>query len=362
MGDVYRADRLGKQFKEHKEEAKKAEKDGRVKEAVQLYERCLDTLENLKETSDGSGHEQDLMIEDIQNHIQQLKASGEQDFSPSENSEEQSDNSSEDTDSGTVETGAGSNWDQFQPVQTDLDFRDVGGRQQLKNSIREDFINPVENPEKYRKYDLQVPNGILFHGPPGTGKTFLAKALGGEIKADFVPVNAGELRNKYVGETESNTEKLFEEAKQNQPVILFFDEADQLMTDRSSDEHKANLTNTLLKEIDDLDGEEVFVVASSNRPSRIDPAILRPGRIGESVKIGYPPKNTRRAILSKQLEGRPVADVNLDGLVKPTYGYSAADLEKLVDVAARKALGEDSPITDKHLKIGLEQTSPSKKK
>jgi len=344
MSDLYRGDLLRKRYKKLASQAKKAEDQGRVEQAADLYEEAITVLKAIKVQKKG-GRSEDKKIKRIQKRIENLRSNVATGSESSENGDEEG------------------SWDMFNVRKPEIRFSDVGGREKLKKQIREKFLEPVKESEEHRYYGLDTPNGLLLYGPPGTGKTFMAKAIGGELDATFVWVRGGDLKSKYKGESEGNVTKLFDKAKKSQPCVLFFDEADALFTRRQEFNSDSDMVNAILSEVQELQGEDVFVVGATNAPKRLDKAATRPGRFDEKVKVGYPSMKTRAAILDKILSDRPVQEgrVDLRSIADDTHGYSAADLAKLVDEAAREAKSESIDINQKHLRYAVSNTTGSKK-
>lgn len=273
---------------------------------------------------------------------------------------------SEDRDEEAVDRveGQGSDGEDFFEWETpELDFSDVGGQDQLLEDLTKLVIDPVKKPEKHDEYGIPVPNGILFHGPPGTGKTFISKALAGELDRQFLNVSGAELQDRFVGESESNINRLFRQAKMNEPCVVFIDEIDGMIQERgkSNNGNLDQVISQFLRDMPELQGYDALVVASTNRLDMLDDAATRPGRFGKKFELGLPDTQTRFQVLLKLLEDRPVAagDVDIRRVARLSEGYSCADLEDLVVESCRVALREDVPVMQKHLRSGLELTEPS---
>ncbi|MEM0215599.1 MAG: CDC48 family AAA ATPase [Archaeoglobaceae archaeon] len=224
-------------------------------------------------------------------------------------------------------------------------WEDIGGLENAKQELREAVEWPLKYPEVFRTTNIKPPKGILLYGPPGTGKTLLAKAVANESNANFISVKGPELLSKWVGESEKHVRDMFKKARQVAPAIIFFDEIDSLAPRRGSigDSHVTErVVSQLLTELDGLEElREVVVIAATNRPDLIDPALLRPGRIERHVYIPPPDKEARKEIFRIHLRNKPLAeDVSLDELAEKTEGYSGADIEAVCREAGMLAIRE----------------------
>ncbi len=225
-------------------------------------------------------------------------------------------------------------------------WEDVGGLDSVKEELKQAIEWPLKNPKAFRDMGIRPPSGVLLFGPPGCGKTLLAKAIASESDANFISVKGPELISKWVGESEKGIRKIFRKARQVSPSIVFFDEIDSIASRRGSG-NDSNVTervvNQLLTELDGVETlKDVVFVAATNRPDLIDPSILRPGRIDKLIRIDAPDKKTRKKILEVHTKNVKLAsDVSLEELSKSTDGFSGADLEGLVRESALLVLKEN---------------------
>eukprot|EP00922_Rhytidocystis_sp_ex-Travisia-forbesii_P041134 GHVS01061387.1.p1 GENE.GHVS01061387.1~~GHVS01061387.1.p1 ORF type:complete len:757 (+),score=145.70 GHVS01061387.1:190-2460(+) len=221
-------------------------------------------------------------------------------------------------------------------------WNDVGALQDLRRELVRRICNPIKQEVLYRRLGLGTPAGVLLYGPPGCGKTLLAKAVANESGANFISVKGPELLNKYVGESEKAVRELFQRARVSSPCIIFFDELDSLCSKRSAEgtQSAERVVNQLLTEMDGVEERKnVFVVAATNRPDIIDPAMLRPGRLDRLLYVPLPDKEERLDILRTLCRGKPLdEDVDMSRLSEMTEGYTGADLAAVLREATMAAL------------------------
>ena len=226
-------------------------------------------------------------------------------------------------------------------------FADIGGMQEEINTIRQAIELPLTNPEAFEKMGLSPPKGVLLTGPPGTGKTMLAKALANSTSATFLGLVGSELAQKYIGEGGRLVRELFELAKEKSPAIIFIDEIDSIGSKRldSSTSGDREVQRTLMQLLAEMDGFEstnsVKIIAATNRPELLDKALLRPGRFDKIIEIGLPNSDARLEILKIITNEVPLSNkLNLNNLANKTEGYSGAELKALVMEAGMRAISQ----------------------
>ncbi|KCV71894.1 hypothetical protein H696_01303 [Fonticula alba] len=241
-------------------------------------------------------------------------------------------------------------------------WSDVGALEGVRRDLHMSIIAPIRHPEKFRALRCSTPSGVLLYGPPGCGKTLVAKAVANESRANFISVKGPELLNKYVGESERAVRALFARAGASAPCVIFFDELDALAPSRSGNEGGSGnaaterVVNQLLTEMDGVDRRNgVFVIGATNRPDIIDPAVMRPGRLGKLIYVGLPSAVERQRILQTHLRNVPLATeppsevVSVSALADLCDGFTGADLASLVQEAAMLAVQESIAADDPHL-------------
>ena len=242
-------------------------------------------------------------------------------------------------------------------------FAAVAGMEELKQKMREEVIEPLHNPEEYHRYGVTIPNGMLLYGPPGCGKTFFAKHFAEEVGFNFVCITPATLKSRYVNATQENIAKMFKEAEDNAPTVIFIDEMNELVPNRDDGnvhEMSRSAVNEMLAQMDRTGEKGVFVIGATNYPNMIDPAILRAGRLDKKYYIGVPDAEARMALFKLYLETRPY-DFGLDyqQLADMTKGYVSADIQLIVNDASRNALQQKSKITMELLEAAISDTKPS---
>ena len=247
-------------------------------------------------------------------------------------------------------------------------FADVAGMQEVKQRLDRAFLTPMRHPELAQMYGKSLRGGLLMYGPPGCGKTFMARAVAGELGANFLAVGLADVLDMYVGQSERNLHAVFREARRRAPCVLFLDEVDAIGRKRSQMRSSlSNVVNQLLAELDGAteSNEGVFVLTATNSPWDVDPALRRPGRLDRTVLVLPPDVEARRALLELHLSKRPSAGVDSAALAAQTEGYSGADLAHMVDSAAELAMedsirrGQARPIEPQDFKRALRDVKPS---
>ncbi|MEM2463094.1 MAG: CDC48 family AAA ATPase [Candidatus Bathyarchaeia archaeon] len=221
-------------------------------------------------------------------------------------------------------------------------YEDIGGLHEEIQRVREMVELPLRHPELFQRLGIEPPKGVLLHGPPGCGKTLLARAVANESEANFFSINGPEIMSKFYGESEARLREIFQQAQQNAPSIIFIDELDAIAPKREevTGEVERRVVAQLLALMDGLSGRgNVIVIGATNRPNALDPALRRPGRFDREIEIGVPDKQGRYEILQIHTRGMPLAeDVDLKKLAEMTHGYTGADLAALCRETAMKAL------------------------
>ncbi|RZN57843.1 MAG: AAA family ATPase [Candidatus Methanomethylicota archaeon] len=239
---------------------------------------------------------------------------------------------------------------EIEAVVSKVTYEDIGDLEDAKIKIREMIELPMKHPELFKHLGIEPPKGILLYGPPGCGKTLLAKAVATESGANFFSINGPEIMSKFYGESESRLREIFEEAEKAAPSVIFIDEIDSIAPKREevTGEVERRVVAQLLTLMDGLKSRgQVVVIAATNRPEAVDPALRRPGRFDREIAIPMPDKKARKEILQVHLRNMPLADdVNIDELAELTHGYSGADIAALAREAAIRALRRFLPKID----------------
>ena len=257
----------------------------------------------------------------------------------------------------------------FQPQRPTITLADVGGMESVKKQLNVSFLAPLHNEELRTLFGKSLRGGLLLYGPPGVGKTYVARALAGEISAAFLSVSSADVIDVYQGSGERNMHEVFEAARQNSPCVLFFDEVDAMgrRRSRTSSDGYRGVVNQLLTELDGVadQNEGIFVLAATNSPWDVDPALRRPGRFDRTILVLPPDDMAREAIWRSNLTDRPVANVNLKRLAMLSDGLTGADIVHACETAAGHALMESvtnnqiTMITQTHLETALGEIRPS---
>jgi AAA+ superfamily predicted ATPase len=259
--------------------------------------------------------------------------------------------------------------DAYDAEHTGLTLADVAGMTEVKRRLEAAFLAPMRNPELRRLYGKSLRGGLLLYGPPGCGKTFIARAVAGELGARFITVSFADIIDMFVGQSERNIHELFEIARRNAPCVVFLDEVDAIGQKRSQLRHTPmrSAVNQLLLELDDVSGnnEGVFLLAATNHPWDVDSALRRPGRFDRTLLVLPPDASAREGVFRYHLKDRPVAGIDLAKLAKSTDGYSGADIAHICETAAERALmdsvrlGEPRMIGTPDLEAAIAEVKPS---
>ncbi len=250
-----------------------------------------------------------------------------------------------------------------------LTLADVAGMEDVKRRLQLAFLGPLKNPEMMRMYGKSLRGGLLLYGPPGCGKTYVARATAGELGAKFIPIGISDVLDMYIGESERKLHEIFELARRNRPTVIFFDEIDALGRKRSLMRGSAGTTmvNQFLSELDGVqaDNDGVFVLAATNHPWDVDSALRRPGRLDRTLLVLPPDLPARVKLIRDNLAFRPTRDIQADKIGHSTEGFSGADLAHLCESAAELALqdslstGRPRPIDMNDFRTAMKEIKPS---
>jgi SpoVK/Ycf46/Vps4 family AAA+-type ATPase len=252
-----------------------------------------------------------------------------------------------------------------------INFEDVGGMDHVKEEITIKIIQPLQHPDLYKAYGKKIGGGILLYGPPGCGKTHLARATAGQVNAKFIAVGINDILEMWIGGSEKNLHQLFELARRNAPCVLFFDEVDALGASRADMKQSAgrHLINQFLAEMDGINSsnEGLLILAATNAPWHLDAAFRRPGRFDRIIFVEPPDEAGRASILKVLLKDKPAKEVEIDKIAKISKDFSGADLQSLIDHTVEDKLresfktGKIEPISTKDLMNALKRVIPSTK-
>lgn len=250
-----------------------------------------------------------------------------------------------------------------------VNFADVGGLDELKEQIKINIIYPFQQPELFRSFGKKIGGGILLYGPPGCGKTFIARATAGECKARFINIAINDILDMYIGNSEKNLHQIFELARRHRPAIIFIDELDALGGSRQQMRfhHNRMLTNQLLNELDgaESDNSEILVLGATNSPWFVDASLRRPGRFDRVLFVPPPDLKARAEILSLQLKGKPTEVIDYQRVAKQMEKFSGADIRAVCDAAADRVImsamksGKIHPLRTEDLLEALKKVKPS---
>ena len=237
----------------------------------------------------------------------------------------------------------------------------LAGMRQLRAELERDVIAPLLDPELYKRYRIPLPNGILLYGPPGCGKTFIARTLASIIGFKFFDVSPSDLASVYVHGGQLQIRSLFDRARKSAPAMIFLDEFDALVPrrDGTASHHYESEVNELLTQLNECGARRILVVAATNLPQKVDPAILRPGRFDKQFYVGPPDIEARVELFRLYLADRPTLGVNYLQCAQHSERYTPAEIRELVNEAARQALARREPISQQDVMAALERRPPS---
>lgn len=263
----------------------------------------------------------------------------------------------------------GDNDDAYFMEKPTLRFQDVGGMQKVKDEISIKIIQPLKNPDLFKAFGKKSGGGILLYGPPGCGKTFIAKATAGEIDAKFISIGLHDILDMWIGNSEKNLHDIFEMARRNKPCVLFFDEADAMGASRSDLKQSAmrHVINQFLAELDGVesDNDGLLILAATNAPWNVDAAFRRPGRFDRVIFVAPPEEITREEILVTLLKDKPAENIDVKKIAANTADYSGADLTAIIDIAVEEKLmesiskGSIQPIQTSNLLSAIKKHRPT---
>jgi transitional endoplasmic reticulum ATPase len=376
LSDEAHKDVLKQDYERNRARAEKARERDEYAEAADYYETCAILLEDIAdlESSDRVANERLELAENLREAADVLSQRAAGTYQQEDNSEAPPGRPGQETDKQTTadkQSDEQPDASEYLEEPPDMDFDDVGGMSELKQTLTDKVIDPLKRPDLYEEYDLGVVNGILLYGPPGTGKTYITRALAGKLGYNFIDVTPSDLTSSLVGEAADNVAELFEVARGNQPCLVFIDEIDAVASARSGGAQKTQserqMVNQLLEELSTIQDEDVVVVGATNLLEEVDDAIKRSGRFDERIEVPPPDATAREAILRVHLRNRPVItdEIDWEQVRELTEGYSASDVELIATNAARQALQEAreadeiQPVTQSHVEAAIEETESS---
>ena len=257
----------------------------------------------------------------------------------------------------------------FDLARPSITFADVGGMDEIKDEIRMKIIHPLANPELFKAYGKAIGGGLLLYGPPGCGKTHLARATAGEVDASFISIGITDILDMYIGSSEQNLARLFEQARANRPCVVFIDEVDALAADRRDLRQSAgrNVINHFLAEMDGIsaNNDGLLIIAATNAPWHLDSAFRRPGRFDRILFVPPPDVAARSAVLHVLLANKPTDKVDVEAIARKTDQFSGADLKGAIDIAIEAKLrqamasGKPEPLVTRDLLAAVKKVQPT---
>jgi SpoVK/Ycf46/Vps4 family AAA+-type ATPase len=251
----------------------------------------------------------------------------------------------------------------------EINFNDVGGMENVKKEIELKIIKPLLHPELYKAYGKKIGGGLLLYGPPGCGKTYIAKATAGQVNAKFISVGLNDILDMWIGNSEKSLHHMFQVARQNIPCVLFFDEIDALGASRSDMKQSSgrHLINQFLQELDGVEtsNEGILIIGATNTPWHLDQAFRRPGRFDRIIFIPPPDLKARASILELKLKGKPIDSIDYNAIAQKLDNFSGADIEAIIDIAVEQKLeaafqdGQLKALSTKDLLNAIRKHKPS---
>jgi transitional endoplasmic reticulum ATPase len=377
IGNEAQKEILLEDYERHRKLAEKYRERNEYDQAAKHYDKSADLLGEVAtlESNEKLAKERASLVDNLREAAVKLAKAKPQPSESDDSSEAGGDSSGNSAGAGGPDSDASEDdsvdAESFLEEPPELDFDDVGGMSELKQTLIDKVVDPLDRPELYEEYDLGVVNGVLLYGPPGTGKTYMTRALAGKLDYNFIEVTPSDITSSLVGESADNVSELFEAARTNQPCLMFIDEIDAIAGKRSGGAQKTQserqMVNQFLTELTETQGEDVIVVAATNLLESVDDAIKRSGRFDERIEVPPPDGTARIAILRVHLRDRPVLTeaIDWDRIEELSEGYSASDMELIATNAARSALQDARKqddiqrIEQHHLEEAIEETEPS---